>query len=108
MTHPLPPPQVRVTSAGVTKPRRTPFVFTGAFGLRRRVSLPELGLKTLHVAAASGDTTPTTASASWTSPNASPEHLAERLTAAELAASERGTGKKLTRRLSLPLSSRKM
>ena len=70
MTRPVPPPQVRVTSAGASKPRRTPFAFIGALGLRRRVSRPELGTKSsLHVAAASGDTTPTTASASWTSPN---------------------------------------
>ena len=74
MTRPVPPPQVRVTSAGASKPRRTPFAFIGALGLRRRVSRPELGTKSslhvhAHVAAASGDTTPTTASASWTSPN---------------------------------------
>jgi len=85
---------VRVTSAGASKPRRASF----AFGLRRRVSLPDLGLRS-YVVAASGDTTPVSASASWTSPNASNDQLVE--------PSERGRVKMPTRRLSLPMSSRK-
>ena len=92
------PAEVRVPA--VSK-RRNSFAFGG---LKRRTSMPDAAGGHLKGPAGdtTGDTTPTTASASWTSPNNS--DFVERLSQQQAEAAQGGVFNKLTRRMILPSS----